>query len=112
MPILYADTLVNLTDDELVVKHYYYPRGTDKHIPLSMIHTLVEYPPLFRYGKWRLWGTGSFHIWFARDWERPQRTAIYQLILKYQRVKVGFTVEDAPRFSACMEAKGLLTRVG
>jgi|APCry1669189070_1035195.scaffolds.fasta_scaffold02302_4 hypothetical protein len=112
MGTIYTDALVDLTDDELVVKHYFYPRGTAKRIPLHTIQTLIAYPPLIRYGKGRVWGTGSFWIWFARDWDRPRRAAIYHITLTHQRIKVGFTVKDAARFSACLAAKGLLTRTG
>ncbi|MEI8166384.1 MAG: hypothetical protein WCG26_08395 [Chloroflexales bacterium] len=110
MSILYADALVSLTDDKLVVQHYYFPAGTAKHIPLSAIQTVHVFPPTLWNGQWRLWGTSGIGIWFACDWARPQRTAIYQLTLKTQGIAVGLTVEDAVRFSACLEAQGLLTR--
>ena len=54
MGTIYTDALVDLTDDELVVKHYFYPRGTAKRIPLHTIQTLIAYPPLIRYGKGRV----------------------------------------------------------
>jgi hypothetical protein len=110
MTPLYTDALVELTDEELTLKHYYYPRGGSKKIKLADIEEIVEKIPTVFDGKWRLWGTGSFRVWFARDYQRPKREAIYYVKIKHKFVKAGFTVEDAKVFSTLLERTGLLRR--
>jgi hypothetical protein len=109
MQVLYSDELVILTEQQLVLRRYYYPKG-DKAIALADIEEIVECAPTFATGKWRVWGTGNFRIWFARDWKRSKRSAIYHLKIKNRYMRCGFTVEDAPRFSSILENRGLLRR--
>jgi len=50
-------------------------------------------------GKWRIWGTWFLDIWYAMDFERPKREAIFIVHIKNKRMKVGFTVEDSRKFA-------------
>jgi hypothetical protein len=108
MAVLYTDTLVELTDEELILNHYYYPWGGSKRIRLDEIEAIIEKKPALFNGKWRIWGTGSFRIWFARDNHRPTRDAIYYVKIKHKYLKAGFTVEHAAIFSGILANKGLL----
>lgn len=107
---VYADALVELTDKTLTLKQYYYPGRGSKTIRLSDIETIIEKKPTLFNGKWRLWGTGSFRVWFALDRKRPTREAIYYVKIKHTFLKAGFSVENAAAFSAALDQAGLLQR--
>ena len=108
MAVHYADNLVELTDEALLIKHYYFPFGGPRIIRLSDIEAITAKEPSLQNGQWRLWGTTTFQIWFARDLNRAQRPVIYHVEIRGQVMKVGFTVEDAARFSDVLAQTGLL----
>lgn len=110
MSALYEDSLVQLTDTALTLKHYYYPRGGSKTIKLDDIEEVVEKKPTLFNGKGRLWGTGNFRVWFARDFQRFQRDAIYTVKIKRKFVKAGFSVENSAAFSSLLADKVTLRR--
>src|SRR5689334_12630660 len=90
---LYSDSLVSITDDEINFEHYYFPTGKKKVVRVAEIERITVEPPTVRNGKWRLYGTGNFKIWFPKDYKRPKRDRIFFVTLKNQWVNIGFTVE-------------------
>ncbi len=98
MKTLYKDHLVQLTDKALRIHHYYFPL-VSKTIPLSDIEEIVQKPATLTTGKWRIWGTLSPDIWYACDWKRPRREAIFIVRPRNKRLKIGFTVENFRKFS-------------
>jgi hypothetical protein len=108
MPTLYQDSLVELTDTVLTLKHYYYPRGGSKTILLADIEEVVEKKPTLFNGKGRLWGTGNFRVWYARDFQRFRREVIYTVRIKRKFVRAGFSVENPAMFSSLLASKVLL----
>lgn len=105
---LYADNLIFISDRTIVFTHYYYPTRKSKVIQMADIDHIRVKAPTFWNGKWRIFGTGSLSIWFPEDVNRPRRDRIFFAVLKTQRVKIGFTVEDADRVEAIFREKHLI----
>jgi len=104
-PFVYSDSLVQVTENGIQFRYYYFPVGT-KFVRFSDILRVDKRLPSLWNGKWRLWG-GSFRIWFPKDWRRPQRSCIFFLRLATQKTRIGFTVENPDRFMEVMKSKGL-----
>ena len=68
--ILFEDHHVKITDNEVVIKFYYYPIGTKKVIPMDKIRD-VEVKKL-GWAKGSLWGMDGMKwgYWLAADLER------------------------------------------
>ena len=94
---LYSDRLVSLTDDALVLKRYYFPYGS-RRVELDRVTRVRILRPSLMNGKWRLWGTGTFKIWFPLDLHRPERERVFVMELKGEWRQIGFTVENWEQF--------------
>jgi hypothetical protein len=105
----YKDKLIEICDDTIVFKNYYFPTGS-KSIKLSKVEYVEEKTPTLRNGKWRLHGTGDlfFRIWFPADYDRPSRDKIFVMKVKGKWARIGFTVEHSYAFSELFRTKGLL----
>jgi hypothetical protein len=108
MNTIYKDSLVEVTDEEIVFHSYYFPFGGDKRVPLSRIATVQVRQPSFFGGKWRIWGSGDFTTWFPCDGNRPGRDRIFIASLRDSSRKIGFTVEDSERVTSILKERGLL----
>jgi hypothetical protein len=104
--ILYSDKLLNVFENGIQFKNYYFP-FVSKLVKFSEILTVERKSPTLLDGKWRIWGTSNFTIWYPLDWKRPQRTTIFFLHLASQKIRIGFTVENPERFLEAMESKGI-----
>ena len=104
---LYSDGLVELTDEAILFRHYYFPIGGSRSIPIVDIKQIEQRPPTLSNGKWRLWGTSNFRQWFPVDWRRPKRDAIFFLIRSGRKKKIGFTVEDNEEFVEAVKNSGI-----
>ncbi len=105
--IIYSDKLIELTDKNLLFRHYYFPLG-DKTIELKNIKRIEILKPTLMSGKWRIHGTGDFTTWFPWDAGRPNRDMIFRLTLHKGWLRIGFTVENSARVKAILEEMGLL----
>jgi hypothetical protein len=67
----YDDGRVACTDQELLIRHYYFPAGA-KHVPYSAISEArrVDLSPL---GRWRIFGSNDVIHWFSFDPRRPRK---------------------------------------
>ena len=91
---LYKDTLVCISGDSITFFRYsLFLRK--KTVPLSEIDHIDVKAPTVMNGKWRLWGTGNFTIWFPLDVSRPSRDRIFIATFRNQRMQIGFTVENS-----------------
>lgn len=106
---IYSDSLVILTEDAIIFKHYYYPTREPKRVMFDDIKRIVIRKPTLWNGKWRLHGTGTFTTWFPEDQHRPTRNKIFYVKLKKQWVKIAFTVEDSTRVEELLREKKLIT---
>jgi len=108
MNTLYKDSLVEVTDQEIVFHRYYFPLGNDKHVPLSRIESVQVSQPSALGGSWRIWGTGNFRTWFPLDGGRPGRDRIFVASLRNSSRRIGFTVEDSQKVAGILKEQGLL----
>ena len=107
MNTLYKDGLIEVTDEEVIFHCYYFPFGTDKHLPLGRIERVEMRSPSIWLGSWRLWGGGP-GIWFPMDGARPSRDAIFVATVRGAFTRVGFTVEHSKEAAAVFQKLGLL----
>lgn len=107
MNTLYSDSLIEITDQEIVFRRYYFPFGGDRRVSLSQIASIQIRPPSIWFGSWRIWGGGP-QTWFPLDWARPSRDAIFVAFLRGGFVRVGFTVERSKEVAEILRQRGLL----
>ncbi|HTA30532.1 MAG TPA: hypothetical protein VK731_08595 [Candidatus Cybelea sp.] len=105
---IYQDSLIELTDQEIVFHRYYFPLGGDKRVPLNRIESILSRPPSVFGGSWRLWGSGNFRTWFPLDGGRPGRDRIFIAFLRDSSRCIGFTVEDSQKLTTVLRERGLL----
>lgn len=103
---IYSDSLVEVYENGIRFHQYYFPFGS-KFVEFSDILSLGKKSPTLPNGKWRIWGTLDFRSWFPLDWGRSRRSSIFLLRLASQRIRIGFTVENAERFIEIMKSKGI-----
>jgi hypothetical protein len=77
---LYQDGRIELTDDAVVVRGYYFPWGT-KRIPYASIRALERVDLTVWRGKGRIWGSGDFRHWANLDPQRPRKSVGFYLDL-------------------------------
>ncbi len=103
-PVLYADRLVEVDEQGMRLKNYYFPFGS-KYIRFDQVKSWSQQPATLLNGKWRIWGSGDLRTWFPLDWQRPQRDTIFFLTLTTQNNRIGFTVEHTEPFLAQIKNK-------
>ena len=64
--LIYTDKLVEITEREILFRHYYFPIGSKK-IDITNIERVKILKPTLLNGKWRIHGSGDFHTWFSCD---------------------------------------------
>lgn len=101
----YSDALLDITDEEIVLKRYYFPFG-DKRVAFADIERIETEEPTWRNGKWRVWGTGTLKTWFPLDWRRPSRDRLFFIDLSTSPFRIGFTAEDSRCVLAILKEKG------
>jgi len=107
--VLYSDSLVEITQEAICFKSYYFPFGS-KRVRFSDIARVTAEKPSLRNGQYKLQGTGDLRTWFSRDWKRPRRPLIFFARLRGSSRSIGFTVEDADRVKRILRESGLLSR--
>jgi hypothetical protein len=101
--ILYSDKLVEIDDNSIVVRNYYYPFG-DKRINYDNVDKIIVQKPTLRSGKYRVWGTGDFHTWYPPD-DRTLRDKIFIIKIKKKWWCVGLTVENSQTVLSLLKDK-------
>ncbi len=107
--VLYSDSLVEITQEAICFKAYYFPFGS-KRVRFSDIDRITAEKPSLRNGQYKLHGTGDFVNWFPRDWKRPRRAVIFFARLRGSSHGIGFTVEEAGPVERILQNKNLLSR--
>lgn len=105
--LIYTDKLVDVFDNGIRLKEYYFPSAKAKFVKFSDILEIMKKQPTLMNGKWRYWGTGDFMTWFPSDWNRSKRDFIFFIRLTTQRIRIGFTVENSKTFIEAIEIKGI-----
>jgi hypothetical protein len=106
--IIYRDTLVEITNDAILLKKYTFPGFKDRTIPFQRIEKIEAKRPTIWTGKWRFFGTGDIRTWFPLDNARNTRETIFIITLKHEWFRSGFTVEDSHAAQNILKEKGLL----
>jgi len=106
--LIYNDNLVEITNDTILLKNYYFPSLKSKVISFESIKNILVKQPTIWTGKWRFQGTGDFKTWFPLDNKRNKRDKIFYIILKHQWMQIGFTVENSILVQDIFRQKRLL----
>ncbi len=104
--MLYSDALVDVTNDAIIYKRYFFPFGS-KRVEFTRIERIEAKKPSIGNGKWRVWGTANFRSWFPLDWKRPSRDKIFVAFLRDSSWRIGFTVENPAQFEEVLKGEGL-----
>jgi hypothetical protein len=107
---VYDDSLIEISDNYIRLKKYYFPSLTSKKIQFDRILRVDIYRPSVWTGSWRIWGTGDFRTWFPLDMLRPQRDKIFIMTLQRRWFRIGFTVENAGEVERILGERGLVQR--
>ena len=104
---LYADKLVTITGGSITFNNYSLLMKP-RRVAFADIDHIEVLEPSLTTGKYRMWGSGNFSMWFPMDGGRSSRDRIYHAILKGRGMNVGFTVENSAVVTAILESKGLV----
>ena len=105
---LYEDKLVEIREDSLTLKNYYFPSMSPKIVPFRDIERIDIKEASILTGKWRIQGTGDFRTWFPFDSSRSKRDKIFFIYYKNKWMRSAFTVEDSPKAESILKEKDLL----
>ena len=105
----YDDGKVACTDDELVIRHYYFPSGT-KRIPYSAIRE-ARRVRLGAMGRWRIHGSGDLVHWFNFDARRPRKDAAIVIHLDGV-IRPVITPDEPDQVAALLAEHGVNVTVG
>ena len=108
---LYEDSLIRMTEESILFRHYYFPFGA-KRIELASIASVEVLKPSLLSGRWRIHGTGDFRTWFARDTRRPRRDLLFVLHRRGKWRRIGFTAEDSAAVMKIFKDLGLAVDTG
>lgn len=103
--ILYSDRLIEIAENTILFRKYYFPTFSNKVVEFSEVEKIVIENPTIKNGKFRYWGSGDFLHWFPIDFQRSQRDVIYILFRKNKRIRIGFTVEDSKKVTELLKEK-------
>ena len=106
--IIYKDKLIEISNDSILIKNYYFPFIGSKRVPFKNIQYVSAEQPSLLNGKFRIWGTRNFATWFPLDFWRPKRDKIFMINLIGKTICVGFTVKNSETVFQILEKKGLI----
>lgn len=95
--IIYQDNLIEIKNDSIILKNYYFPSMKSKTVFFNSIEKIAVIKPSFFTGKWRIHGTGDFRTWYPFDRLRPKRDKIFRIYFKNGWIRSAFTVEDSEK---------------
>ena len=101
--MLYKDKLVEIDDESILVRNYYYPFG-DKRVNFNSIESIIVQKTTLLTGKYRYYGSGDFRTWFPPD-NRSSRDKIFTIIIKNKWWRIGLTVEDSDAVLNLLKSK-------
>ncbi len=106
--IVYEDKLVEIREDSLILKNYYFPSMSPKQIFFRDIERIDIKAASLLTGKWRVQGTGDFRTWFPFDSSRSKRDKIFFIYYKNTWMRSAFTVENSQKAENILKEKGLI----
>jgi uncharacterized membrane protein YphA (DoxX/SURF4 family) len=105
--ILYADKLITITGNAILFQNYSLTMKP-RRVPFTDVDHIDVLEPALTTGKWRLWGSGNFTMWFPLDASRSSRDTIFHAYLKTRGMNIGFTVERSREVILLLRAQGLI----
>jgi len=108
--ILYSDKLIEIRNNSILLRKYYFPSSKDITIGFNEIEKIVIVKNTARTGKYRYWGTGDFIHWYPMDNQRSIREFVYMIYRRNKKVKACFTVEDDKRVTEILKERVRLTK--
>lgn len=111
--VLYEDSMLCITPDALIFKHFYFPWGAHS-VSWDEIESIETQAPTLRNGKWRLWGTSDLlaRWWFPLDLKRAKRDTIFVLKLRGKDKRIGFTTENARKVEDVLRRNNIVVNHG
>ncbi len=100
----YDDGRVACTDQEIIIRHYYFPLGA-KRVRYQDIRE-ARVAPIGAMGKTRIHGSGDLVHWFNFDPRRPRKDTALVLYLD-GTVRPVITPDDPERLAAELTAHGV-----
>jgi hypothetical protein len=103
MSICYHDRWIDLTDNEVVIRGYYFPWGT-KRIPYDTIREIQRVSLGALNGRGRIWGTANPKVWASLDPRRPSKRTGF--LIDYGRsITPLMTPDDPQAVDECLRAR-------
>jgi len=104
---IYSDSLVTITGESILFKRYnIFER--DRLVLFSDIEKIIVKKSSLLNGRFRFHGTGDFHTWFPRDFQRYRRDRIFFATIRDKWWRIGFTVENSAAVIKIFQGKGLI----
>jgi hypothetical protein len=107
---IYEDRLIEISNDSILLKNYYFPLIGSKRVPFRKIEFITAEKPSLLKGKFRIWRTGNFVTWYPLDFARPTRDRIFIINRLGEMIRIGFTAENSDTVLRIFEQKGLIQR--
>jgi len=107
--ILYEDRLVIISENAITFRNYSLLMRS-RRVPFADIDHIDILEPSLTTGKWRLWGSGNFTMWFPLDGGRSSRDTIFHAFLRTRGMNIGFTVENSGAVVRILREYGLIGR--
>jgi hypothetical protein len=104
--VAYDDGRVACTDDALVIRRYYFPKGS-KAIPYAKIGSVKRVPLTVMRGRYRIWGSGDLIHWLNYDPDRPRKDVAFIVQVAGHRIRPVITPNDADAVAAELAARGV-----
>ena len=105
--IVYDDSLVAITGESILFKRYNIFE-CDRLVLLSDVEKIIVKDPSAWNGKYRFHGTGDFHTWFSKDFQRYKRDKIFFAFIRDKWWRIGFTVENSAAVIKIFQEKRLI----
>jgi hypothetical protein len=103
--VAYDDGTVACTDDELVIRRYYFPRG-EKRIPYRTIKQVRRVPLESMGWRIRIWGSRDFVHWWNLDLHRSDKP-VALIVDTGARMRPVITPDDADSVAAELVTRGV-----
>ena len=105
---IYSDSLVAITGESILLRRYSISER-DRLVFFFDIEKIIVKDCTIWSGKFRFHGTGDFHTWFPKDFQRYKRDKIFFAFIRHKWWRIGFTVEDSAAVLKIFQAKGLIS---
>lgn len=102
----YDDGRVALTNDEMLIRAYYFPFGV-KHIRYADISQVKRVTLTGLGGRYRIWGSGGLRHWYNYDFGRPGKSAALHIELAGKSTVPVITPDQPDAVAAELAAHGI-----